>query len=150
RVAELQFSFGRIPQAKEALERGLVLAPRNPAAHALQGFLLSAENDISGAKRSFEKARELDGALGDAWLGHGLCLIRQGQAEAGRQELKVAAVLEPNRAVFHSYLGKAFSNAGDEKRARRDLDRAKQIDPLDPTPWIYSAIENRQDNRINE
>ena len=150
RVAELEFSFGRVPQAKKALERGLSLAPRNPAAHALRGFLLSAENNINAAKDSFEKAISLDSALGNAWLGRGLCAIRQGHAEEGRRDLQAAAALEPNRAIFHSYLGKAFSNVGDEPKARKDLDRAKQLDPLDPTPWIYSAIENRQDSRINE
>lgn len=150
RVAELEFSFGRVPQAKRALERGLSLAPRNPAAHALQGFLLSAENNINEAKDSFEKAISLDSALGNAWLGRGLCAIRQGHPEEGRRDLQAAAALEPNRAIFHSYLGKAFSNVGDEQKARKDLDRAKQLDPLDPTPWIYSAIENRQDSRINE
>jgi tetratricopeptide (TPR) repeat protein len=150
RVAELEFSFGRVPQAKKALARGLSLAPRNPAAHALRGFLLSAENNINAAKDSFEKAISLDSALGNAWLGRGLCLIRQGHAEEGRRDLQAAAALEPNRAIFHSYVGKAFSNVGDEERARKDLNRAKQLDPLDPTPWIYSAIENRQDSRINE
>ena len=50
RVADLQFSFGRVPQAKEALEKGLSLAPRNPSAHALRGFLLSAENNINGGE----------------------------------------------------------------------------------------------------
>ena len=150
RVAELEFGFGRVPQAKEALDKGLKLAPRNPAAHSLQGFLLSAENNINGAKDAFEKAMTIDSALGNAWLGHGLCLIRQGQAEAGRRELQTAAALEPNRSIFHSYLGKAFSNEGDETKARKDLDRAKQLDPRDPTPWIYSAIENRQDSRVNE
>jgi len=150
RVAELEFSFGRVPQAKRALERGLGLAPRNPAAHALRGFLLSAENNINAAKDSFEKAISLDSALGNGWLGRGLCAIRQGHPEEGRRDLQAAAALEPNRAIFHSYLGKAFSNVGDEQKARKDLDRAKQLDPLDPTPWIYSAIENRQDSRINE
>ncbi|MGH8094561.1 MAG: TonB-dependent receptor domain-containing protein [Chthoniobacterales bacterium] len=150
RVAELQFSFGRVPQAKKALERGLSLSPRNPAGYALRGFLLSAENNIDAAKDSFEKAISLDSALGNAWLGRGLCSIRQGHAEAGRRDLQAAAALEPNRSIFHSYLGKAFSNVGDEGKARKDLDRAKQLDALDPTPWIYSAIENRQDNRINE
>lgn len=150
RVADLQFSFGRVPQAKEALERGLHLAPRNPSAHALRGFLLSAENNINGAKDSFERAISLDGALGNAWLGRGLCAIRQGSTEAGRRDLQVAAALEPNRSIFHSYLGKAFSSLGEERRARKELERAKQLDPLDPTPWIYSAIENRQDSRINE
>ena len=150
RVAELEFSFGRVPQAKEALEKGLALAPRNPAAHTLKGFLLSAENKISGAKESFAKAISLDSALGDAWLGQGLCLIRQGAAEAGRRDLQAAAALEPNRSIFHSYLGKAFSNSGNQDKALKELDRAKQLDPLDPTPWIYSAIENRQNSRINQ
>ena len=150
RVAELQFSFGRIPQSKDALEKGLTLSARNPAAHSLRGFLFSAENKINSAKRAFEDAMAIDGALGDAWLGHGLCLIRQGEAEAGRRDLQVAAALEPNRSFFHSYLGKAFSNVGNEQKARLELERAKKLDPKDPTPWLYSAIENRQDNRINE
>ena len=150
RVAELQFSFGRIPQSKEALEKGLSLSSRNPAAHSLRGFLFSAENKINTAKMSFEDAMAIDGALGDAWLGHGLCLIRQGQAELGRRDLQVAAALEPNRSFFHSYLGKAFSNVGNEQKTRHELDRAKQLDPRDPTPWLYSAIENKQDSRVNE
>ena len=150
RIAELQFSFGRIPQAKEALEKGIQLSPRNPAAHALRGFLFSAENRIESAKEAFEQAMAIDGALGDAWLGHGLCLIRQGRDEEGRRDLQVAAALEPNRSFFHSYLGKAFSNEGNEPKARLELQRAKTLDPNDPTPWLYSAIENKQDSRINE
>src|SRR5438067_1927353 len=150
RVAELHFSFGRIPQAKAALEKGVQLSPRNPAAHALLGFLFAAENKINQAKGAFENARAIDGALGNAWLGRGLCLIRQGKDEDGRRDLQVAAALEPNRAFFHSYLGKAFSNNGNEPKARLELERAKTLDPRDPTPWIYSAIENKQDSRINE
>ena len=150
RVAELHFSFARVPQAKRALAQGLTLSPRNPAAHTLQGFLLAAENNIEEAKKSFEEAMAIDGALGNAWLGRGLCRIRRGDAEGGQQDLQTAAVLEPNRSLFRSYLGKAFSNAGNEPKARLELDRAKALDPRDPTPWLYSAIENRQNNRINE
>ena len=150
RIAELEFSFGRVPQSIQALEKGLTLSPRNPAAHALRGFLSSAENKINEAKEAFEKAMEIDGALGNAWLGRGLCFIRQGKGELGRLDLQTAAALEPNRSMFHSYLGKAFSNVGNEPKARLELDRAKELDPGDPTPWIYSALENKQDNRINE
>ena len=150
RVAELHFSFGRIPPARTALDKGVQFSPRNPAAHALLGFLFSAENKIDQAKGAFENAMAIDGALGNAWLGRGLCLIRQGHDEEGRRDLQVAAALEPNRAFFHSYLGKAFSNVGNEMKARLELERAKTLDPHDPTPWIYSAIENKQDNRINE
>ena len=150
RLAELHFSFGRVPQARAALEKGVQLSPRNPAAHTLLGFLFSAENKINEAKGAFENAMAIDGALGNAWLGRGLCLIRQGRDEDGRRDLQVAAALEPNRSFFHSYLGKAFSNDGNEPKARLELTRAKTLDPKDPTPWIYSAIENKQDSRINE
>jgi hypothetical protein len=42
RVAELEFSFGRTPEALAALERGLVMSPRNAQGLALKGFLLAA------------------------------------------------------------------------------------------------------------
>jgi len=150
RRAELEFSFGKIPQAKKLVEQGLHLSPRNPAAHALLGFLFSAQNDVRSAKGSFEQAMAIDGALGDAWLGRGLCFIRQGKGDLGRRDLQTAAALEPNRSIFHSYLGKAFSNVGSEGKANLELDRAKRLDPKDPTPWIYSAIEKKQENRLNE
>ena len=91
----------------------------------------------------------IDSALGNAWLGRGLCQIRQGEDELGRRDLQAAAALEPNRSLFHSYLGKAFSNVGIRDKAETELERAKQLDPRDPTPWLYSAIENKQNNRIN-
>jgi cytochrome c-type biogenesis protein CcmH/NrfG len=46
RLAELEFSLGRIDRAREAVEKSLRLAPRNAEAIALQGFLLAAKNKI--------------------------------------------------------------------------------------------------------
>ena len=112
RVAESQFNLGRVPEAKAALQTGLKLAPRSPAAHALRGFVLSAENNLKDAKDSFDTAIALHSALGDAWLGRGLCLIKQGQVEAGRRDLLIAAALEPNRAIFRRYLSENFSTVG--------------------------------------
>ena len=111
RVAESQFNLGRAPEAKEALEKGLKFSPRNPAGHALRGFLLSAENNLKDAKEAFETAIALGSALGDGWLGRGLCLIKQGQIEAGRRHLLIAAAMEPNRAIFRRYLSENFSGA---------------------------------------
>ena len=62
----------------------------------------------------------------------------------------MAATLEPNRAILNSYLGKAFSAVGNIKSANMDLKRAKELDPKDPTPYLYSAIEDKQENRYNE
>jgi tetratricopeptide (TPR) repeat protein len=150
RLAELHFSFGRTPQAHNALERGLHTTPNNAQGHALRGFLLSAQNRIEPARDAFNHAIELDGALGNAWLGRGLTYIRQGKDEQGRQDLHTAATLEPNRSILNSYLGKAFSQVGDSKSANKDFKRAIELDPNDPTPWLYSAIEMKQENRYNE
>lgn len=149
RVAELEFSFGRTAAAREALATGLRHAPRNAQAHSLQGFLASAQNRLGEARAAFERAIALDGALGNAWLGRGLCSIRQGRDEEGRRDLQTAAALEPNRSILRSYLGKAFSQTGDNAMARNELGRARELDPNDPTPWLYSALQNKQENRYN-
>lgn len=150
RVAELEFSQGRIKPAFDALEKSLNLAPRNAQAIALKGFLLSAQNRIGRAIEFFEQAMSIDGGLGNAWLGRGLCRIRKGHAAEGRFDLQVAATTEPRRSLLRSYLGKAFSNAGDTPHAEKELHLAQEIDSGDPTPWLYSALLLQQQNRINE
>jgi tetratricopeptide (TPR) repeat protein len=149
RLAEMEFSFGRVREALRALEKGRALTPRNAHAVSLGGFLLSAENRIGAARQAFEEAIALDPSYGTAWLGRGLTRIRKGDAEGGRQDLQAAAALEPNRSLFRSYLGKAWSNAGDNPRAMRDLDRAIELDANDPTPWLYRALQDKQENRLN-
>jgi Tfp pilus assembly protein PilF len=150
RVAELEFSFGRARDALKALDTGLKFTPRNAQAHALRGFLLSANNNIDSAREAFNEAIALDGALGNGWLGRGLTYLRQGKDEQGRQDLQIAATVEPTRSIVHAYLGKAFSQVGDNATARLDLKRAAELDLNDPTPWLYSAIQNKQENRYNE
>ncbi len=150
RVAELEFSRGRIDRASTNLDVGLRLAPRHAQGLALRGFLLAAQHDIRGAEAAFEQANALDGGLGNAWLGRGLCRIRQGRVREGRLDLQIAATAEPQRSLLRSYLGKAFSQAGDRRHAESELQLARELDAGDPTPWLYSALLLQQENRINE
>jgi tetratricopeptide (TPR) repeat protein len=149
RVAELEFSFGHTSEAREALERGLLYSPRNAQGLALKGFVLAAQNRISEAISWFNRAITVDPNLANAWLGRGLCLIRQGHSQRGREDLLTAVAMEPQRAILRSYLAKAYTDAGDEKRAAHEIQIAKDIDPNDPTAWLYSALLNEQENRIN-
>jgi Tfp pilus assembly protein PilF/outer membrane receptor protein involved in Fe transport len=149
RVAELEFSFGHITSAMHALDRALALTPRNPQALALEGFLLASRTQTHEAMAWFDRALAVDSALGNAWLGRGLCRIRRGDTIGGREDLLVAAALEPQRAELRSYLGKAFANAGDDVRAGKELQLAGKLDPNDPTPWFYSALLSQEENRIN-
>jgi len=150
RLAELEFSFGRTPEAIGALNRSLLLSPRNAEALTLKGFLHAAQSRISEATTSFEKAIAIDPALGNAWLGRGLCKIRRGHLREGQEDLQIAATVEPQRALLRSYLGKAYGDAGDSRRAGKELELAKRLDSRDPTAWLYSALLDQQNNRINE
>jgi cytochrome c-type biogenesis protein CcmH/NrfG len=150
RVAELELCFGHYNQAQAALERSLELSPRNAQSIAVKGFILLAENKVAKAETAFDKAIAVDGALANAWLGRGLCRIHNWQNKAGLDDLQVAAVLEPQRAVLRSYLGKAFSNVNDEQRARKELSLAERLDPNDPTAWLYAALVEQKDNDINQ
>ena len=149
RFAELEFSFGRIRTAQEALQQSLDLAPQNAAAVTLQGFLFAAQNQASEAESTFSQALELDSGLADAWLGRGLIRIQQGRIDEGREDLLVAAATEPQRAVLRSYLGKAWTEEGETEKARVELEMAEKLDPNDPTAWLYLALLDHLDNRIN-
>ncbi|MBM3883788.1 MAG: hypothetical protein FJ387_29480 [Verrucomicrobia bacterium] len=150
RVAELEFGMGRTDRALAALERGLAESPRNAQGLALRGFMWAARNRLAEAMASFDEAIAVDGALGNAWLGRGLCKIRQRRVEEGRQDLQAAAALEAQRSILRSYLGKAFAQAGQDELARKELGLGQKLDPNDPTPWLYSALLAQSDNRINE
>ena len=149
RVAELEFGFGRNREARAALETGLRLSPRNAQAVALEGFLHAAEDRISAAMRSFDRAIALDGALGNAWLGRGLCRFRRGEREGALEDLQMAAALEPQRSLPRSYLAKAWSESGLDELALRDAALAQTLDPSDPTAWLYSGLIQQRLNRLN-
>lgn len=149
RIAELEFSFGRVPEAELALDKALALSPQNAAALSLKGFLLLANGKTSEAMQWFDRAIAGDGAMGNGWLGRGLSQIRRGEIEAGRKDIQTAGVLEPNRAILRSYLGKSFQQERDLARARKEFEYARKIDPNDPTVWLYSALVNWEQNRVN-
>lgn len=149
RVAELEFSFGRARESEIALDKSLDLSPQNAQAQALKGFLLASQNRIVDATAWFDRAIAADGALGNAWLGRGLCRIRRNDFSNGLHDLLVAAATEPQRSLLRSYLAKGFSNAGENALASREIAIALQLDPADPTGWLYSALIKQQENRVN-
>jgi Tfp pilus assembly protein PilF len=150
RVAELEFSFGNISGAEKALSRSLELASENAQALALRGFLFAAWNRPREAIEWFDRAIAADSALANAWLGRGLCRIRRGDSAAGREDLLMAAALEPQRSLLRSYLGKAYADRGDDARATHELELARHLDSNDPTSFLYSALLKQQQNRANE
>ena len=149
RLAELELAFEHRREAMSALDLALKQSPRLAPAHALQGFVLLEDNDPRAALAAFARAISIDSALGNAWLGRGLAQVRLDQRREALQSFQTAAALEPRRAVMRSYLGKAFSAAGERKLADKDFRLAKELDPGDPTAWLYSALHQWQGNLPN-
>jgi tetratricopeptide (TPR) repeat protein len=150
RQAELELGFGRLARTRELLDRAAALAPEHPEVAALRGYVLAGERRGAEALREFDRAIALDSGLGDAWLGRGLVRIQSGDREGGLLDLQTAVMVEPQRAVLRSYLGKGLGDLDRDAEALRELDLAKASDPADPTAWLYSALLRLRENRPNE
>ncbi len=149
RLAELEFGFGNTRAASDALDHATKLSPRNAHALTIRGFVSLARKRPYDAWFNFDDALQIDNRLGDSWLGRGLCRIQFGQRAEAVNDLQSAVVAEPQRAILRSYLGKAFAEAKKDNLALNELELAKLFDPADPTTWLYSALVNQQQNRIN-
>ena len=150
RVAELEFGFERRRAAQVASRHARELSPRNAQAAALEGYIHLDENRPRSALKSFDTAIALDGALPTAWLGRGLAHAQLGNVEETRRDLQVAAALEPQRGLYRSYLGKSWSQSGQDQLASKELALAQKLDPADPTAWLYSALHRFQYHQIND
>ena len=145
RVAELEFGFGRAEKAIEAVDRALKISPRNAQAISLKGYLDMSNNRISAAKDRFAEAIAIDPALGNAWLGQGLASFQARDPEAGLRSMTIAAAVEPNRAFFRSYLGKALAENRRDEKAAHELKLSRDLDPGDPTaPFYQSLLDQRR------
>ena len=149
RVAELEWALDRPRPALEGLDKALRLSPRLAFAHALRGFILLDQREARAALAAFDGALALDAALGTAWLGRGLAQLQLRRRDEALASLQTAAALEPRRALHRSYLGKAWSQAGEPRLADKEFRRARELDPQDPTAWLYEAIHQWWQNRPN-
>ena len=146
RLSELWLMLGERKRAREAADRAISLAPDLELAHVVRGFANLAEFRTDDAKQAFTRAVALDSADPMPRLGRGLALIHEGALERGRRELEVAAGLDSGNALLRAYLGKAYF---EEKRDPLDADQfkmAKELDPLDPTAYLYDAIRKQSEN----
>ncbi len=138
--SSLLFGMGRLKEAIEVAKRARQQAPEEAMVNTVWGFLELARNRVDAAREAFQAAIGQDSALGLPHLGLGLVWFRHNQTEAALTEMRKATLLEPQVSLYNSYLGKAFYTVRQEERAQKYLDVAKQLDPRDPTPWLYDAL----------
>lgn len=147
RLSELWLMLGDKEQSREAVAKAASLAPDLARTQLVSGFAALADYRDAEARSSFQRAIELSPSDPLAHLGLGLAQISGGQLETGRGELEVAVALDANQALLRAYLGKAYF---EEKRTPLDSQQygiAKQLDPHDPTAYLYDGILKQTLNR---
>src|SRR6266508_2285540 len=147
RLAELHMSFGNLDEALEAAQKAVALNPNLSRTQMVLGFAYLVRVDTENSKKAFEKAIELDQADALSRLGLGLAKVREGDLADGRRELEIAASLDANNSIVRSYLGKAYYEEKRSELAEREYATAKELDPKDPTPYFYDAIQKQTMNR---
>jgi len=147
RLAELWLMQGWLNRALEEAQRAVSIKPELARTQTALGFAYLMQVNIAESRAAFEKAIRLDSADPLPRLGLGLAIIRRGGLEEGRREIEIAASLDVNNSPIRSYLGKAYYEEKRENLSATQLGIAKELDPMDPTPWFYDAILKQSVNR---
>lgn len=147
RLAELWLMQGWRDRSRTAAERAQALAPDLERVHTVAGFAALSEFDTTRAADEFRRAIAISPGNPLPRLGLGLATIRTGSLRQGRRDLETAVLLGPDNAILRTYLGKAYFEEKRDHLASTQYELAKEIDPRDPTPFFYSAIQKQTENR---
>ncbi len=147
RLAEIHLSFGDLDDALAAAQKAVALNPNLSRTQMVLGFAYLTRVNTVESKKAFEKAIEFDQADALSRLGLGLARIREGDLADGGKELEIAASLDANNSIVRSYLGKVYYEDKRSELAEREYATAKELDPKDPTPYFYDAIQKQTTNR---
>ncbi len=159
------FHVGKL--TPEGIEKGLAYlheaVERDPSSALAQaglalGYSLAASHSPQPPKDAFEKAQaayrkalELDDTLAE---GHAALaeakLYRDWDWEAASSAFRRALQLNPSLARAHSHYGWYLNLVGRQAEAVEELQRARQLDPLDPTWAAWHADVNSYAGRYDD
>jgi tetratricopeptide (TPR) repeat protein len=146
RLAEVLLMTGDTEAARAVAKKAVEIAPLAHSQTVL-GFSSLRDVNLDDAESAFNQAIILDSAAPLPHLGLGLVKIRRGDLTAGREEIEIAALLDPNNSLLRSYMGKAYYEEKRDKLASEQFIMARELDPNDPTAWFYDSILLQSENR---
>ena len=126
--------------AKAAAQKAIKLDPRLAGAYAALGFAqMYYDWDWPRARRSLQRAVELDCHSADAhhWLG--LCLLMQGKSDEAIEKMQTARSLDPLSLIILTNVGWAYYLARQFHMATQGMHEAIDMDPHFPSARIKLA-----------
>ena len=147
RLSELWLMTGYRDRSREAANRAAELAPDLERVQTVRGFADLVEFRTGTATASFERAIAINPSDPLPRFGLGLAQIREGSLELGRANIELAVGLDSGNALLRTYLGRAYFEERREGLSAEQYELAKELDPLDPTAYLYDAIRLQTINR---
>jgi tetratricopeptide (TPR) repeat protein len=146
RLAEIHLMRGETRAARRAANEAVKLGG-GPLAQLVLGYAELAALRGARGEAAFRRALEEESWSPLALLGLGLAQIKRGDLGAGTTQIENAVTHDPGSSLLRSYLGKAFFEERRAGKSERQFAIAKELDPTDPTPWLYDAIRLQLGNR---
>lgn len=122
----------KLPEAMQAADRAVALAPQDPEAHYVRGSIFHVQGNLGGAKSNYDRALSLNPLHTESLIARAGLLIDQ-QDWAGATEtlnqLKRAAPKEPRGAYLRALVAEQNQQPEQAKAALLEVTRL-----LDPVP----------------
>lgn len=129
------------PQAKQAVERALELAPDLGEAYASLGHIkVQYEHDWAGAEAAYRRAIELNPYYAPAHQWLGLYLAVCGDFEQGAAQMRQAQSLEPAAPLCRAMIGMLLNYERRYVEAIDQLEKTLEMEPDLPTAHPYLAV----------
>lgn len=150
RQAELALARGDALASIEHATRAAALSPSAATPLVVLGFAELRTRDHLAAQTAFERAAALEPEAPLPRLGLASTATQRGDHLEARRQLELAVVNDPANALSRSYMAKQYETEHRNDLTTSQLDLAKEFDPSDPTPWLYSALQQLRANRAIE
>ena len=150
RYVEVLLNNQHYREAALLIKSALQLAPQNSQLNTLAGFIALNQLNNAAAGEYFRAAITADSGNALAHFGVAMVHIQNGEIKQGQESLELAALLDPTNSLYRSYLGKTYFEERKTEWASTQYALAKQLDPNDPTPWLYDAHLLKQQGKLQE
>ncbi|MEB3205434.1 MAG: tetratricopeptide repeat protein [Candidatus Sericytochromatia bacterium] len=135
----LALERGRAGDAAEALEKAVACEPGASLAWSALGQARWEAGDRQGAREALSEALALEPADGPARQQLALLLLEEGHLAEARAELAFILREDPTDVQAWLHLGQVEAAAGDWPAVMKAHERAAEIQPDWPEPWVRLA-----------
>jgi tetratricopeptide (TPR) repeat protein len=128
------FYDGNAQKAGKAAKKALALDPKNKIALYISAEIALRGRDADGAKKHYEDLIRAGGDSFDVRSRLGMIAARAGKNDAAEKHYCAAKRLDPERSYPYQALFELFKQAGDKKRALRELESYVMIEQMQYGP----------------